>query len=69
MAVDGDVRSARIVRRRFDQADPAPFRKIFGRDVGPILAFIACELDQAVVRARPDQALRQGDGAMENTVS
>src|SRR5450759_4728475 len=60
MAVDRDVRGAGIMRRRFNQTDAAPFRKTLGRYVGPTLAFIACDLDQAVVRARPDQAFRQG---------
>ncbi len=54
MAVDRDVRRAGIMWRRFNQADAAPFRQILGRNVGPILPFIARDLDQAVVGAHPD---------------
>ena len=60
MAVNRDVRSAGIVRRRFNQTNAAPFRKTLGRYVGPILPFIPCDLNQAIVGAGPDQAFRQG---------
>ena len=71
MAVNRDVRGAGIMRRHFNQTDSAPFRKVnvLGRLVGPVFPFIAGDLDQAVVRAYPDQALRRGEGAIEKTVS
>ena len=65
MAVDRYVGGAGIVWRRFDQTDAAPIGEvdILRRNVGPIFSFIAGDLDQAVVRSRPDQAFREGRGS------
>ena len=57
MAIHGHVSSARIERRRIDLADAAPLRHIFRSDVGPGLAFILRELNQAIVGADPEQPL------------
>src|SRR6202007_1958604 len=56
VAVDGDVRCAPGMWRRLYDADEAPLTEIFGSDLGPILAAIACDVNQAVVCARPDDA-------------
>src|SRR5438067_5142646 len=57
MTIHRDVRGSRIERRRIDLADAAPFRPLLRRYVCPILPFVSGELDQAVIRAYPDQAL------------
>src|SRR5580704_6445931 len=65
MTIERNVGCAGIVRRRLDLADSAPFRHIFRRDLGPSLAFVASDLDEAVVGADPKQTFfngRLGDG-------
>ena len=61
----GDVGGFGVVRRGFDGIDLDPFGHRFGRDIGPAEAAIARDVNQAVVRAGPDQTLlerRFGDG-------
>ena len=58
--VDGYVRSAGVKRRSINLADAAPFGKIFRGDIGPGLAAVPRQLDQAIVGACPDQALGNG---------
>ena len=60
MAIDGDVGGSRVERRSIDLADATPFGKILGSDVGPGLAAVARELDEAIIGACPDQAFGQG---------
>ncbi len=60
MSIDSQISCRGIVRRSFNQADAAPVWQVFGRDVGPILAAIAGDVDQSIVRAHPDQTLLQG---------
>src|ERR1017187_7798062 len=55
MAVDCDISRSRIMRGRFDQTHPAPLRPILGRHIRPIVSSVARELDEAVVRTRPNQ--------------
>src|SRR5438034_10971490 len=54
VAVNRQVGSSSIVRRRFDQADAAPFRQVLRSYVRPTLAAIPGDLNDAVVSARPD---------------
>ena len=60
MAIDGDVGGSRVERRSIDLADATPFGKILGSDVGPGLAAVARELDEAIIGACPDQAFGHG---------
>ena len=56
----GDVRRSGIVRRRVDGVDLDPLRHdVLGRrHVGPGLAAVPGQVHQAVIRADPDQSLR-----------
>ena len=51
------IRGPRIMRRRFDKADHAPFRNPLGRDVAPRFSAISRNVNQAIIGARPDQTL------------
>src|SRR5713101_3135504 len=57
--VDGGEGSCRIMRRRLDDADHAPFRHVFRRDVLPRLSVVGGDVDQPVIGARPQQSLPQ----------
>ena len=57
MPIDGHIRGPGIERRRIDLADPAPLRHILRRNVRPGLAFVLRQLNQAVIRAHPQQSL------------
>ena len=62
VGVDDEVGRRRVERRRLDHLDRAPLRQpgqVLG-DVGPGLAAVASHVDEAVVRADPDQALLLG---------
>ena len=59
VAIDGDVGSSRIEGGSVNLADATPFGKILGSDVGPGLAAVARELDEAIIGACPDQAFGQ----------
>ena len=56
--VDGRVGRRRIVGRGLDQAHLAPRLERGWRDVLPVRPFVARELNQPVVGARPDEPLR-----------
>ncbi len=58
MTINSHIGRGGIVGGSLNLADAAPFRQIFGRDVGPVLAFVARNLHQAVIGAHPQQALR-----------
>ncbi len=57
--VEDDVGRRRVERGRFDDADRAKTRRARDPpgDVVPRLAGVACQLNPAIVAARPDQAL------------
>src|SRR5208282_3603893 len=55
VAFDGDVGRPGIARRSLDHAHRAPLRHGFRGNVLPVLAAVACELNQSVVGAYPDQ--------------
>ena len=57
--VDGDVRGARVIPRRFDVTDGAPGRqpRNVRRLVGPVRSRITCDLHLAVIGASPDDPL------------
>ena len=56
MAIDGDVRCARVVAGRFDIADCAPRQHVGDilRQVRPRLTAVASDLHLAIVCARPN---------------
>src|SRR5713101_879863 len=59
MGIDNDVSRAGVEARRFDARDRPPFGKagdVLG-DVGPSLAAVRRDVDQAVVAAGPEHAL------------
>ena len=64
VTVHRGIRDRRIERRRFEQTDSAPGWQALGRDVLPVLAAVRGAVNQAVVRADPDEprrARRRGD--------
>ena len=58
--VAGQIRGARIVRRRVDQADARERRQIRRRDVRPRLSAVTRHVHDAVIGARPDDAAVDG---------
>ena len=58
MAVDGDVRCARVVARSLDVADRAPRKHVRNvlRQVRPRLTAVASDLHLAIVCARPNRS-------------
>ena len=57
VAFDGDIRCTGIVGRSLDHAHRAPIWHGFGRDIFPMLAAIAGEMNQTVVGPGPNQVL------------
>ena len=55
VAFDGHVCRSSIAGRGFDHANRAPFGHGFGRDIFPVLAAVASDVDEAVIGAGPDQ--------------
>ena len=53
----GNVDRLRVVRRQLDTADIGELGHALGRDVRPLLAVVARDMDQAVVGRGPDLAL------------
>src|SRR2546423_1510515 len=67
--VDCRIGCSGIERRRFDLLQASPLGKTLRRDVGPVRAAILSHLNQAIVRARPDDlAVDWRDGHGEDTV-
>src|ERR1700752_234213 len=60
VAIDGDVGGSGIEGRCVNLAEATPFRQVFWGDIGPALATITSELDEAIIGAGPDQALGEG---------
>src|SRR5579859_41425 len=60
VAIDGDVGGAGGERRGFDDADETPLAEFFRGDVGPVLAAVAGDVHEAVVRTGPDDAFLDG---------
>ncbi len=58
--VHGGVGGSRFERGSFEEADHGPLGNFFGRDVGPVFAAIARQLNQAIIRAGPEQAFLLG---------
>jgi len=56
VAVNGEIRGSGIGRRSLNQTHHAPFRHLLRRHVGPMVAAVACEMNQAVIAAGPDEA-------------
>src|SRR5712691_6674539 len=56
MAIDGDVRCARVVARSLDVADCSPSEHVWNvlRQVRPRLTAVASDLHLAIVRAGPN---------------
>src|SRR6476620_7732544 len=67
MAIDRGVSCTGVKVRSINDADLAPVRKTLWRDVAPVLAAVAGELDQSAVRARPD--LPGADGRWRNGIN
>ena len=58
VAIRGDDRAAGVLRRQIDHVDRAPLRQTGRRDLRPVLAVVAREVQQPVVAAGPQQARR-----------
>src|SRR5712664_4146169 len=60
VGVHGNISGCGIKGRRFDQADHGPFGHLFRRNVRPILAAVAGDMDEAVVGSGPKHAILLG---------
>ena len=58
MSIDGYVSRARVVARRLDVANCTPGEHVGNvlRDVRPVLAAVAGDLHEAVIRSHPDRS-------------
>ena len=64
VTVDGDIGGARPERAGLDVLHASAGRQACGSDIGPGLAIVARHVDQAIVRAGPDEPFCIGDSRM-----
>ena len=69
MAIHGDISRPASMRRSIDLADAAPLGQVLRRDVAPVLAAVARELDKPSSVPTQIKPFTSGDSATAKIVS